>query len=377
MITENLKNIPGWSSKERLVAFAVDDYGNVRLHSPAAKQTLSRQFGPPSNRFDGFDALETREDLERLYEVLSSVSDREARTAVFSPYAVSMNLDFSLIDRTHDKVLPLEALSTTFQKLEADYPTEYAGVPSLWREGIRAGLLSPEYHGPVHFSTLRVEGWLKDGFPEFEAALAVQSVVLFGQRTKRSSGWTAAFADAPEGSANSRLAHEFSAGMQAFREHNQLEPTAFTPPAHVFPRHLLDIVKSNGLKFIDLPRMLPSEPGAARPWQRLMWSGRELAPGLRALTRNVVFEPCDGGGDSVGKAMRQIEASFRFRKPAIVSSHRVNFAGRIDPKNREHGLGALSDLLKAIIKRWPDVRFVSVRDLAGRIDRGAARGANV
>ena len=59
----------------------------------------------------------------------------------------------------------------------------------------------------------------------------------------------------------------------------------------------------------------------------------------------------------------QVEAAFRMHKPANISSHRVNFCGHIDPKNRELGLSALRELLHRIVKRWPDVEFISADEL--------------
>ena len=73
----------------------------------------------------------------------------------------------------------------------------------------------------------------------------------------------------------------------------------------------------------------------------------------------------------VGYALGQVEAAFRWRKPAIISSHRVNFCGHIDPNNRQQGIAALGELLKGIVKRWPDVRFISADQLVERIEVGA------
>jgi len=88
------------------------------------------------------------------------------------------------------------------------------------------------------------------------------------------------------------------------------------------------------------------------------------------MVRNVVFEPTDASIDHVAKAMAQIEAAFRWNKPALISSHRVNFCGHIDPKNREKGLGDLKKLLKAIVQRWPDVEYVSAGELVEIIKPG-------
>jgi|GEM_PF-6332554 len=40
IITNYIKNIPGWKSNRKLLVFAVDDYGNIRLSSKAAREKL-------------------------------------------------------------------------------------------------------------------------------------------------------------------------------------------------------------------------------------------------------------------------------------------------------------------------------------------------
>jgi hypothetical protein len=61
--------------------------------------------------------------------------------------------------------------------------------------------------------------------------------------------------------------------------------------------------------------------------------------------------------------MKEIEVSFKYKKPAIISSHRVNFIGSIQPDNRDKNLKLLSDLLKQIVIKYPDVEFMSSDEL--------------
>jgi hypothetical protein len=82
------------------------------------------------------------------------------------------------------------------------------------------------------------------------------------------------------------------------------------------------------------------------------------------FVRNVVFEPViNKKFDSIGHSMNQIEAAFNLKKPAIISSHRVNFSGFVNKENREYGLNNLKVLLNSIVKKWPDVNFVSSQQL--------------
>jgi hypothetical protein len=94
------------------------------------------------------------------------------------------------------------------------------------------------------------------------------------------------------------------------------------------------------------------------------YTGKNSREQQHFIVRNVVFEPIDPRGFNwVNHAIRQIEAAFRWNRPAIISSHRVNFCGHIDPENREKGLSALRELLKQITERWPEVEFMAANEL--------------
>jgi hypothetical protein len=57
--------------------------------------------------------------------------------------------------------------------------------------------------------------------------------------------------------------------------------------------------------------------------------------------------------------MKEIKIAFRWGKPAVINSHRVNYIGSIFEENRENGLRLLSNLIAAILKEWPESEFMS------------------
>ena len=93
-LANHLKNISGWKTNRKLLAFAVDDYGNVRLHNKTAKENLIKSGVKLNSRFDHLDALDTREDYEMLFEVLGSVKDINGNQAILTPYALPCNADY-------------------------------------------------------------------------------------------------------------------------------------------------------------------------------------------------------------------------------------------------------------------------------------------
>ena len=67
--------------------------------------------------------------------------------------------------------------------------------------------------------------------------------------------------------------------------------------------------------------------------------------------------------DVVGECLQRINLAFRWGKPVIIGSHRVNFIGSLDESNRTRNLKLLKQLLTEIVKRWPDVEFMSSDEL--------------
>jgi hypothetical protein len=67
--------------------------------------------------------------------------------------------------------------------------------------------------------------------------------------------------------------------------------------------------------------------------------------------------------DWVDSCLGEINAAFRWRKPAVISSHRVNYIGAHYPDNRDRGLRELKRLLKAIVQKWPEVEFMTSAEL--------------
>jgi len=60
------------------------------------------------------------------------------------------------------------------------------------------------------------------------------------------------------------------------------------------------------------------------------------------------------------------------RKPAVVSTHRVNFMGELRAANRDRGLVLLEELLGRMVKHWPDVEFLSAVELGDAMSAGAS-----
>ena len=69
-----------------------------------------------------------------------------------------------------------------------------------------------------------------------------------------------------------------------------------------------------------------------------------------------------------GQLLNNLAAAFRMRKPAIISSHRINYVGFLDTRNRDNTLLFLSEILKQALKKWPEIEFMSSYQLGNIIN---------
>ncbi len=156
-------------------------------------------------------------------------------------------------------------------------------------------------------------------------------------------------------------------GLNQFEKVFGYRAEHFTPP--VFSAHpiLYKILKNGGVRFIDRALFGRQHQGEGAYKFEFNYTGKTKEQ-LSVMVRNVVFEPTDNRSmDWISYAMNQIEAAFRWNRPAIISSHRVNFCGHLDEKNRKKGLAELRELLKRITERWPDVEFMTANEAGALI----------
>jgi hypothetical protein len=117
---------------------------------------------------------------------------------------------------------------------------------------------------------------------------------------------------------------------------------------------------------------IQTEPlGNGQSRRVLHYIGQRNNFGQHYLTRNCFFEPADPSKDWLASCLSEIAAAFRMRKPAVISSHRINYIGGLNPANRVNGLSLLSQLLKKITTRWPDVEFMTSAELGDLITQNS------
>ncbi len=256
-----------------------------------------------------------------------------------------------------------EGFYDTYRRYHGDDLTQ------LWRAAIDERLICPQFHAREH---LNVGLWLEDlrkGLPETRLAFQNEFCGLTVRTTsKRQNNYLAAYW--PESTAHLRdIAAILSEGLDEFRKTFGTESRSFVACRYIFPKELETVLCNEGVELLKGQRgqSMPSMDGSRLSTRRI-YTGKVNDLGQRYCVRNVFFEPHeDANIDWVAAALQKIDEAFAFRKPAVVSTHRINFVGGLSVKHRDRSLRLLEQLLSQIVLRWPQVEFITSDQLIDQI----------
>ena len=353
----NFKNLPGWRTPRKIVIIECDDWGSIRVPSPEIYNHLQKAgLSVDKSRFR-FDTLETKEDLEQLFNALASVKDQNGHNAIMTPVTNMANPDFEKIRQSDFTEYHYEKFTTTLIKYGRGSDTF-----NLFKEGMSAGIFTPELHGREHITVPLWLQKLKEGNEDLLLAFnnGIASLDIRGIHP-------AARGFRPEFYFNNEeqkafLMKSITDAVFLFHEIFGYKPRVFVPSNGIFHPDFEVAVAESGIKFLYVNHIMPYPVKDGKLKYRVFINGQHGPFGLTFYTRNCAFEPTDERYNSIDHTVKQMEVAFRWGKPANISTHRVNFTGGIDPANRAKGLSELKNLLKAIKKRWPDVEFMSSGD---------------
>ena len=105
---------------------------------------------------------------------------------------------------------------------------------------------------------------------------------------------------------------------------------------------------SNGVKYLQgmVHQRIPLDDDTNFKYKKNNFTGYKSKVGLLYVTRNAYFEPSQNQSfDWVSDCLNRTKIAFRWRKPVIISMHRLNVIGAIDENNRTRNLKLLKELL--------------------------------
>jgi hypothetical protein len=316
------------------------------------------------SKFDSLDSLEKNEDLTMLLNTLISFSDQTGSHPVFTVNTLMGNPDFHAIG--------INGFEEYIHQHFFDSYEYYYGenIKDLWLDAIKSRILTPQFHGREHLNTTLWMRDLKNGYKRTRVAF---DHGFYGLKTITSSKLQGHYLSAyyvENQFELEALKCILNDGLRMFESTFGFRSRSFIACNYTWPSELESCLKENSINFIQSQRA-QYQPLIDKGREKIVYHfcGQSNSLGQRYLVRNVIFEPyLDQGSDWVSSAMKQIANAFFWCKPAIISTHRINYVSNISKRHRDHSLVKLENLLRQILRKWPDVEFMSTDEILELID---------
>ena len=346
----------------RVVVLESDDWGSIRMPSTDTLHELKSHGYKffEENGYDYYDTLASNDDLSVLIETLSSVEDALGNPAKLTMNCVVANPDFKKIQESEFQEYHYELFTETLKR----YPNHDSSL-KLWHEGMKQCVFRPQFHGREH---LNVQMWLKllqkryapirDSFDKNVFSTKVDFNV--DTRLHCLSAYNVATEDE-----YSFVKHSVRDGLDIFEKIFKYRPTSMIAPNYTWDTAIEDIAYLCGVKYLQGSRIQRHSQYVMNNGGKyqVRYMGQQNENGQIYLVRNCSFEPSENPKKDADYCMAQIDKAFKRNNAAIISIHRQNFIGGLHKKNRDNNLQQLNLLLSTIVRRYPDVSFLSSDEL--------------
>lgn len=363
----NLHNMQGWRTNRRIIVIESDDWGSVRMPSKSVyDKMLDSGIRVDKCPYNSFDSIESEDDLASLFDVLSIFNDFKGSNPVITANFVMANPDFKKIETSGFREYYFELFTETYKNYSKNNNNN---TYRILNQGIEERLVYPQFHGREHLNVNRWMKALQQNLPETRFAFENN---LFGISTtitkenRRSYLAAFDFDNESELEDHKKIIVE---GLDIFQKIFGYKSQSFIASNYIWQSELEETLAENGVNYIQgiFNQIEPS--GYGRPSKLIPKRlGRLNNSGQIYLIRNAFFEPSlQSNIDPVSACMSDISVAFRWNKPAIISSHRVNYISRIAKGNRDNNLVLLNKLLKEITHRWNKIEFMNSVELGATI----------
>ena len=356
-----LGGILGPHVNRKLIVIHSDDWGAERMPSNQVREKLAKSKKiDVENPYCYFDTLESEDDLDALFEILTSISDINGRNPVISANCLLANPDFEKIEKNNFEKYYYHTVKDTF--IQHNKESAY----NLWLEGFNNRLFVPQFHGREH---VNVHYWLEKLREKHEGVSLAFENKVFGASFRdlglRKNNFQAAW-DFNNSKQESYVLDSIKDGIRLFQELFNMNSKTAVAPSYTWSKSQENLLKTLGVEQMQglLLQKAPSQNKKKYNIHNRLFHQHDLQ------IRNVFFEPSlMPNTDIIDSCIERIRIAFQCKVPAIISSHRVNFIGGLNERNRIENLVQLKILLTKILKVWPDVEFISSEDLV-RIKNG-------
>ncbi len=364
-------NSQGWKTNRNIIVIESDDWGSIRMpNKDVYKKCLEKGLKVNNCPFNTFDTLANNDDFTAIFKSLLKYRDKNGNTPIITANTIMANPDFERIAESKFAKYSYEPFTKT---LEDYYPGQ--NIFSRWQEGMEQNLFHPQFHGREH---LYIKRWQKFLFENSEESLFTFQNSFFGistNITKENRGTYLAALDFENLNEIEGQKDILREGLQLFKNTFNYNSKSFIAPNYTWHEKLEPYLKELGVETIQGGRAqrVPSEGHSTSVRKHKM--GEYSGSGQVFLIRNVQFEPSINKNINWHKyVISQVQNAFLWKQPAIISSHRLNFIGSLHENNRTQNLILLEGILSEILKKWPNVEFMTSDKLGQLIKEETTNG---
>lgn len=358
-------NIPGFSTKRKLVIIESDDWGSIRMPSLKALERLEHKGlnmrAGDSERYNLNDTLASKEDLSALFEVLGRHKDSKGNPACFTALSLPSNPNFEKIKESGYSEYFNEPFTETLERYGQHDALE------MWKFGEKEKLFIPEYHGREHLNVVAWMRSLKRGDKETMLAFNEGLWAFSSSITSKVSFQAPYDVEYPDDI--TEQVQIIQDGLQIFEKVHGRKARFFVPPNGKIHSSVENATAQGGIRYISSSKIHTEVLGEGKTRKHFRYIGKKNKLNQVFLTRNAFFEPNQGRNkDHVDSCLKEIEIAFKYNKPAVICTHRCNYIGSLSENNRWVSLKALDRLLINIKKNWLNVEFIHSNHL-GKITK--------
>ena len=359
-VGNNIINALGWHTNKKIIVIESDDWGSIRTPSYA---TLNRLINKNirfnlNSGYNKYDTIASESDIANLFDVLNSVKDKNSNPAVITANCVVANPNFEKIKSSNFLEYDYELITETIKKYYSSTNPFH-----LWKQGIENKIFYPQFHGREH---LNVQLWLKVLRSNISEVKETFNESIFSQKMNIPNDDRTHFLSAYDYSDELEqqfIKNSICEGLNIFEKLFGYRSVSAISPCYTWDDFIEKCFFDEGIKFIQGGNFQKYSTYQKKRMDRkgkYHFCGEKNKYGQTYLVRNCNFEPSLYPNiNYVDDCLKRIKLSFRWRKPAIISAHRLNFIGALNEKNRDVNLRQLHLLLKQIIKQWPEIEFMT------------------
>jgi hypothetical protein len=228
----------------------------------------------------------------------------------------------------------------------------------LYQQGIKEKLFFPQFHGREH---VNVDLWMNllRNNKDFQFAFSHNMWGLSNDVFPKTKSIQATFDSEDE----HFLANAVIEGLTLFEKLFGYKSESFIANNFTWSVALEKTLAENGVKHLQgMKYQLVSKVNDEAHKLKRHYLGDSNEHKQIYGVRNCSFEPSIDGR-RFDKTIDEIKNAFFWKKPAIISTHRINFIGSLNADNQKLNLREFKLLLQTILEIWPNVEFMTTMNL--------------